>query len=93
MGLRQFINRDIDFQNETKRGVVSVRILYIVTMIAFVLDLTFAGFPVIEKFPYRIALIFVAIIILFVNTYYLNTRTTIVLYLLFTFTFSLAMIP
>ena len=73
--------------------MVSVRILYIVTMIAFVLDLTFAGFPVIEKFPYRIALIFAAIIILFVNTYYLNTRTTIVLYLLFTFTFSLAMIP
>ena len=93
MGLRQFINRDIEFQNETKRGVVSVRILYIVTMLAFLLDLAFAGIPVIKKFPYRIGLIFLAMIILFANTYFLNTRATIVLYLLFTFTFSLSMIP
>ena len=93
MGLRQFISRDIEFKNETKRGIVSIRIIYIITMAAFILDLVFAGFPVIKKFPYRIVLILAAIIILFANTYFLNTKTTIVLYLLFTFTFSLALIP
>ena len=43
MGLRQFINRDLDFQNETKRGVVSVRILYIVTMTFGLTEYDFGG--------------------------------------------------
>ena len=93
MGLRQFICKDVNFKNETKRSIVALRIIYILMLAAYLLDLAFAGFEVIRKYPYRVGLIFAAMIILFSNTYFSNTRVSLTLFLLFTFTYSLAMIP
>lgn len=93
MGFASFIGKDIGFQNETKRGVVTLRIIYMIMTAAFLIDLIFAGFEVVKKYPYRVVLIFVAMIILFANTYFSNTKVSLTLFLLFTFTYSLAMIP
>ena len=93
MGFSSFISKDVRFQNETKRGVVTIRILYIITMFAFILDVLFAGINVVKRYPVRISLLVAGIVVLFINTYYLNTRINITLYLVFMFGFSLAMIP
>lgn len=93
MGLVSFINRDVRSENETKKGVVTVRILYIIILLAFGLNLIFAGFPVLERFPYRVVLIFAAIILLFSYTYFSRTAVSLVLFLMFCFVYSLSMIP
>ena len=93
MGLVRFINKDVRFENETKQGVVSVRILYIIILLAYTLNLVFAGFSVVEHFPYRVVLIFAAIILLFAVTYLSRTVVTLLLFVLFCFIYSLSMIP
>ena len=93
MGLVSFINKDVRNENETKQGVVSVRILYIIILLAYALNTIFAGFPVLERFPVRMIVIPVILILLFVNTYFARASATLVFFLLFCFVYSLAMIP
>ena len=73
MGIVDLIKRDVRFENETKKGVVTVRIFYIIILLADILNLIFAGFPVLEAFPVRIMLIFLSIPMLFICTYFFRT--------------------
>ena len=93
MGLKKFICKDVRNQNEPKRGIVTLRIIYIVMMVAFLLDLVIAGWGAVKYSPYKIGLIFAAIIILFAITYNSSTKVSLTLFLMFTFIFSLSLIP
>ena len=88
-----FINKDIKYQNEKKTIVVSLRILYIVIFLAFILDIAISGIEVITLFPYRIIGLMIANILLFALTYHLKTSPSLILFILFLVLFINSMIP
>ena len=63
--IHDFINKDVIAENENKRVIVALRVLYIFEFIAFVLDVLLAGTDVIKTFPYRLGALFLANIFLF----------------------------
>ena len=93
MGIWELINRDIKAENEDKRVIVTLRILYIVSLIAFILDLSFAGIEVISMFPYRILGFFAALIALYIYTYFSRTIISLALFVIYLFQWTLSMIP
>lgn len=93
MGLWDVINKDVKAENENKRVIVTLRILYIVGIIAFILDLCFAGIEVIRVFPYRIIGFLAGNLILFVLTYFLKTLPSLILFMMYFFAWTLLMIP
>ncbi|MBP3718812.1 MAG: GGDEF domain-containing protein [Eubacterium sp.] len=93
MFIRDFINRDIKYENESKRVIVTLRILYIVIFCAFLLDILYVGVDIMTVYPYRISLLFAALLILFIYTYFSRTTPSIILFMLFTFVWTLSMIP
>ena len=88
-----FINKDIKFKNEKKTIIVSLRILYIVIFLAFILDVFISGIEVIQIYPYRVFGLFIANILLFAFTYHLKTRTNLIMFILFLVIFINSLIP
>ena len=43
MGIYELITKDISAENETKRVIVSIRILYIIAFFAYTLDTIWVG--------------------------------------------------
>ena len=93
MGLYSLIIKDVKAENENKRTIVALRILYIIVFIAFIIDSILAGVGVIERYPYRIFLLFAAVIILFIFTYHSRTLPSLILFMLFLIVWTLSMIP
>ena len=93
MGIVNFITKDISAENETKRVIVSIRILYIIAFFAYVLDTAWAGFSAAKLFPYRTIAIPFFIIALFIHTYFSKTRPVVMLFMTFIFVWILFMIP
>ncbi|MCR5291727.1 MAG: GGDEF domain-containing protein [Eubacterium sp.] len=88
-----FINKDVISENETKRGMVSLRILYLAVFVAFLLDTLFAGFEAVKTYPVRIGVFFALIICLFIQTYYAKTRTSMSCFVIFIIAWIFFMIP
>ena len=93
MGFFSLINKDVVSENETKRGMVTLRILYLILFIAFSVDLVLAGFDTTVHFIARIGIIYAAMILLFIQTYFAGTQTCMMLFVLWMFGWSLSMIP
>jgi len=93
MGFFSLINRDVVSENETKRGMVTLRILYLILFIAFSVDLALAGFDTTVHFIARISIFYAAMILLFIQTYFARTQTCMVFFVLWMFGWSLSMIP
>ena len=93
MGFFSLINKDVVSENETKRGMVTLRILYLILFIAFSMDLALAGLDTTVHFIARIGIFYAAMIILFIQTYFAGTQTCMVLFSLWMFGWSLSMIP
>lgn len=93
MFISDFINRDIKYENESKRVIVTLRILYIIIFCAFLLDILYVGVDIMTVYPYRISLLFGALIILFIYTYLSRTTPSLLLFMIFTFVWTLTMIP
>ena len=93
MGIIDIITKDVISENESKRGMVSLRILYIALFVAFSIDLVLVGFSAILLNPFRIALFYVLILVLFWQTYHTTTRTSIVAFVLFLLYMILSFIP
>lgn len=91
--IRNFINKDIKFENERKTIMVSLRILYIVIFMAFILDIAISGIEVIKLYPYRIFGLLIANILLFVLTYHLKTKPALILFIMFLVIFIHSLIP
>ncbi|MCR5735551.1 MAG: GGDEF domain-containing protein [Lachnospiraceae bacterium] len=93
MKLIDLINKDIKFENESKKVIVAIRVLYLVIFAAFILDLLYAGLTIFQHNTMGICLFFAALIVLFADTYYSRTRIVLWLFLIYVFSWSLFMIP
>ena len=93
MGFVKLINKDVVSENETKRGMVSLRILYLVVFVAFLIDMIFAGVDVLTHYPWRVVIFSLAMILLFIQTYYVRTQVALVGFIFLIFSWSLFMIP
>lgn len=93
MWIIDLINKDVKAENERKRTIVTLRILYIIVFMAFLLDVIFAGTAVIARFPYRIVIFFSLIIILFIYSYHSSTKPSLYFCMLFLLLWTLMFIP
>ncbi len=85
MGLFRFINKDIGFENETRQGVVTLRLLYIIQAVVVLLDVFFAGPHVLLEYKFLTLGTLLAIVILFALTYWMKTEPAMIAYIIFTF--------
>lgn len=93
MGLLNLINKDVSSENETRRGMVTLRILYLIQAFAFILDVIFAGSDVLVYFKYRMAASFILLFLFFLLTYHMKSEPAVVCYIFFTFIWSMEMVP
>ena len=93
MGIWNVINKDVNAENETKRVIVTLRILYIVGLVACILDMCIAGVAVFRAFPYRMIGFLAGNVILFLLTYVLRTVPSLILFMLYFLAWTLLMIP
>ena len=93
MSLLSLINKDVAYENESREGIVTLRILYIIQAVVLLMDIFFAGFSSVAASKYIIIAAFTAIIVLFVLTYKMKTRPAIIAYLIFMFAFISGTIP
>ena len=93
MGLLNLINKDVSSENETRRGMVTLRILYLIQAFAFILDVFFAGSETFMYFKFRMAASLVLLLLFFLLTYHMKSEPAVVCYILFTFIWSMEMVP
>lgn len=93
MELIQLITKDVKAEDESKKVIVSLRVLYLVGLSAFILDLMWAGPQVLTHNWIRIVLLLVANVILFFHTYHSRTRLALILYIIYILAWTLLMIP
>lgn len=93
MGLYDFITKDISAENETKRVIVSIRILYIIAFFAYVLDTIWVGLDAFKIYPYRTAAVGIMLIAFFILTYFSRTLIAVTLLMGFLLFWILSMFP
>jgi len=93
MGFCSLITKDVKSENESKRAIVALRVLYLTVFIAFILNILIAGPKLVSLNIYKILFFALADILLLVSTYYSKTRTALALFMLFLFSWILLFIP
>ena len=69
-----FINKDVHEANESKRIMVTLRVLCLIVISAFVADTFFAGLGIIAAYPGTFISFYLAFVIFFISTYYFRTK-------------------
>ncbi|MBP8968918.1 MAG: GGDEF domain-containing protein [Lachnospiraceae bacterium] len=93
MSLLGLINKDTSYENESREGIVTLRILYIIQAVVLLLDIIFAGLPSIVNSKYVIIGAFVVMTAMFLLTYWMKTRPAIIAYIVFMSLFIPGLIP
>lgn len=93
MWISDFITKDTSFENENKTVIVVLRILYLISFLAFCADTIVAGPSAVMMYPLRYFLLFSANVVLFFTTYRLRTKISTALFMLYILTWTLCMIP
>lgn len=93
MKLIDLINKDVKAENESKKVMVALRVLYLIVAVAFLLDMILVGGHNFRIYWRGFCGFYAALIILFIYTYYSKTRISLWLFLLYVFSWSLYMIP
>ena len=93
MNILSLINQDVKAENETKKVMVALRVMYITVFIAFAIDLLLTGPVLWSKCAIKIITFLVTNIILLVSTYYSRTRTAYALFMLFLYFYIINFIP
>ncbi len=93
MGILSLIYKDVKAENETKKVIIALRVMYITVLIAFALDLALAGVEAWMASGLKILIFVSANILLFVSTYFCKTRTASVLFMLFLYLWIINFIP
>ena len=91
MKIVDFIRKDTAVENQSYKIILALRVLSIIVFIAFIIDIILAGLDAIEAFPFRIFFLFSANIIVFASTYYLKTKSSVILFILYIFAWSILM--
>ena len=93
MGLVRLITKDISEENVDKRTIVALRILYIIVLLAFMIDNAIAGIGALKLYPVRLVTLFLVNIILLISTYKTKTRPSLMLFMLLLFVWIVCLIP
>ncbi len=93
MSLLGLINKDVSYENESREGIVTLRILYIIQAVVLLLDVFFAGIPTFSNSKYVIIGAFVVMTAMFLLTYCMKTSPAIIAYIVFMSLFIPGMIP
>ena len=93
MGILSLINKDVKAENESKKVIIALRVMYITVLIAFAIDLALAGVEAWMASGIKILIFVSANILLFVSTYFCKTRTASVLFMLFLYLWIINFIP
>ena len=93
MKIFDLITQDVREKNESKKVMVSLRILYLIVLVAFVLDVIFAGFGNFMMNSVGVSLFFVCLICLFCITYRSKTQTSVWLFVIYILAWTVYSIP
>ncbi len=93
MFLFNLVNKDIKYENEPKRVMVALRVMYISVFIAQVTDLCIMGPQVLYDQRVRFLILFTLNVLLLIQTYYVRTSTSLWSYIVFTFVWIFLMVP
>ena len=93
MWIINFINKDVSEINESKRVMVTLRVLCLIVLSAFALDTFFAGLGAVIAFPLAFISFYSMFAALFVSTYYFKTKIVLRLFLLLMTVWIFHMIP
>ena len=93
MKIYDFLTRDVKAENESKKVIVSLRLLYVVLLIAFVLNMIWAGNAILYRYGIRAFLLLAIHVVLFALTYRLKTRPAFLLFNIYLYVWTLLMIP
>ena len=93
MKIFDLIGKDVRFENETKKTIVSLRVMYIAMLFAFIGDVIIAGADmVVNHWPTLLVLLSLNLI-LPIHTYHTRTRTALVCFISFSLIWMLMMLP
>ena len=93
LNLYQLITKEIKYEDESRRVIVSLRVLYLIVFFAFLLDNVWAGKDLLFTYPVRIIIFFLALIALFIYTYSSRTKPALILFVVYMFLWTIFMIP
>ena len=93
MFLYNLVNKDIKYENEPKRVMVALRVMYISVFIAQITDLCIMGPQVLYDQRVRFLILFTLNVLLLIQTYYVRTSTSLLGYIAFTFIWIFLMVP
>ena len=92
MFLYNLVNKDIKYENEPKRVMVALRVMYISVFIAQITDLCIMGPQVLYDQRVRFLILFTLNVLLLIQTYYVRTSTSLLGYIAFTFIYYIIII-
>ncbi len=93
MSIISLITKDIKAENESKKVIVALRVLYLAVLAAFILNIILGGLSVIEQYWRTLSALLGAGIILLIHTYHSKTKLALGLFMLYLFLFSILLIP
>lgn len=93
MGLYSFITKDVVAENESKRVIVVLRVLYLIMQVVFLLQVIVAGPDLIKGFPVRVLGLVLMNAGFFAYTYFCRTRPALVLFISYIFMWIFWMMP
>ncbi|MCR5503186.1 MAG: diguanylate cyclase [Lachnospiraceae bacterium] len=93
MNLISLITKDVEAKNETKKVMVTLRVVYLVIALAFLLDMILAGCDVFLANKWGFLAFYSALIILLWGTYHSRTRVSTSLFMIYLVIWTIYMIP
>lgn len=93
MNLISLITKDVEAKNETKKVMVTLRVIYLVIAAAFLIDLILAGCEIFLANKWGFLAFYSALIILFWGTYHSKTKTAARLFMIYIVIWTIYMIP
>ncbi|MCR4787726.1 MAG: GGDEF domain-containing protein [Lachnospiraceae bacterium] len=93
MFLYDLVYRDVKSENESKRVMVALRVMYLTVFFALIAGSAVMGLSVIAGQWFRLGVVIIASVLLLIQTYYVRTVVSLWCYIAFSFVWILVMIP
>lgn len=93
MKFYDFMDKDIRYDNESKKAIVSMRWLYLILMIAFALNIVWTSGAVFESFAVQVIVLLAIHVLLFIQTYFSRTRLALVEFNIYIAAWAFLLIP
>ncbi len=81
--MANFIMKDVIAEDESKRGIVAIRLVYLVILAVSVLSAFVGGLPLLQAAPVRIFALAAVNVLLFWRTYHTRTRPALICFTIY----------